>query len=217
MIGLNFIIAAAVIILLIYAAKSWWFYRGLNKYEVDGFTIYVVNRFDNDREAAALFARAINDVMYLLAELRREYDIDGSRNDVNRELVEYKIIDHLLDNFNYEVLFENDPARRNETAYTLNKGDKMMVCLRSKSNQNQLIDLNTLKFVMLHEAAHIAHYFGWGHNNDFWRVFKFILMKAVKYGVYTPVDYASHPVDYCGLNVNHQPLYDSSIIVPSTA
>jgi len=74
-----------------------------------------------------------------------------------------------------------------------------------------LEDIETVFFVMLHECAHIANYNGWGHDTRFWTVFKFIIHEAVLAGVYTPIDYAKHPKEYCGISVYYQPLFDDAL------
>ena len=105
---------------------------------------------------------------------------------------------------------ENKPGH-NGTSYTVNKGRAMYICLRNKFDHNKLVDPEMLFFVMLHEASHIANYNGWGHDQRFWMVFKFILQNAVESGLYHPVDYSKYPQDYCGLHVDWNPLLDKTL------
>jgi hypothetical protein len=154
--------------------------------------------------------------------LRKKYHIDepddviAAEGDAHQRAIQlpndlYQIIDHLLDNYNPDVFYENDPRYSTETSYTVNKGDSMYICLRRKDDPTKLVDENILFFAHLHESAHIANYRGWGHENDFWAVFKFLLHEAQLCGVYVPTNYAKAPVDFCGLKVNYSPLYDASV------
>jgi predicted metal-dependent hydrolase len=70
----------------------------------------------------------------------------------------------------------------------------------------QLIDINTLTFVALHELAHLMTS-SIGHKKEFWDNFTFMLEYATEAGLYRAVDYAKHPSEYCGLTIDSNPLY----------
>ena len=55
--------------------------------------------------------------------------------------------------------------------------------------------------------AHVASN-GYGHGDEFWNIFKQILVEATESNIYEPVDYTKAPVNYCGLVVSHNPYYD---------
>lgn len=186
---------------------------------VDGNYYHVLKDFPNHKEAADLMAEVNTNIIDFMRYLKVKYHIDETADQIKHEgplhpssSDVYKIMQYLLDNYNYEVLYENDPRNiSGDTSYTVNKGDKMFLCLRNKGNPDQLVDYNTLMFVLLHEVGHIANYNGWGHDTRFWTVFKLILHEAVAFGVYQPIDYSIAPVMYCGLNVNYSPLYDTDL------
>ncbi len=46
-----------------------------------------------------------------------------------------------------------------------------------------------------------------GHKEEFWNNFKFLLENAVRAHVYTAVDYAKTPIQYCGILIDENPLY----------
>ncbi len=107
-----------------------------------------------------------------------------------------------------------NPKRINETlpnsqytAYSENKGEKLAFCLTEQKNGSNLIDLNTLTFVALHEISHIMTK-SIGHTHEFWTNFKFMLKEADEAGVYKPVDYKNNPITYCGMDITDNPLYD---------
>lgn len=121
-------------------------------------------------------------------------------------------IDALLDGYNFERVYENDP-RWSGTSYTIAKGSGLYLCVREKTPPYKLVDEDTLYFVVLHELAHIANYDNTGHTDKFWAVFKMLLHEAQRFGHYKPRDYGKYPVTYCGLRITYNPYYDDSLAV----
>ena len=96
-----------------------------------------------------------------------------------------------------------------DTSYTIDKGNILSLCLRSGSGD--LHDFDTLKFVYLHEISHIAANV-FQHPDKFWKIFRLILIEAENAGLYSPFNYASHPIMYCGkLTISYNPYYDQSL------
>ncbi len=91
------------------------------------------------------------------------------------------------------------------TSYSINKGEKIVFCLRAKNKDKKLVDLNTMMFVALHEISHVGTE-SVGHTEEFWSNFKWILEQSVDIGIYKKVDYSKNPQDYCGLTVTSNPL-----------
>jgi hypothetical protein len=113
----------------------------------------------------------------------------------------------LVDGFNPRRISETLPTSE-LTAYSENKGEKIAFCLnKDKQDVDNLIDINTLTFVALHELSHIFTV-SIGHKQDFWENFKFILDNAKKAGIYQPIDYKKSPKEYCGMTINDNPYYD---------
>ena len=92
------------------------------------------------------------------------------------------------------------PCDENYTSYTVNKGEKIVFCLREKLFNN-IHDVNIIMYVVLHELAHVACP-EIGHTPLFGKIFKFLLLQANKINIYTITDYSKNPVDYCGMTVN---------------
>lgn len=115
-------------------------------------------------------------------------------------------VGRFLARFTPDVFVENDMASQ-DTSYSENKGQKIVVCLRDKKNPPTypLIDKNTVMFVMLHEMAHLMTE-TIGHTQEFWSNFKRILGDGVAVGIYHPVNYAHTPVDYCGMKITDSPI-----------
>lgn len=132
-----------------------------------------------------------------------------------KELVEYVKVKHpederikkLAEGFNPSKITETLPTSE-LTAYSENKGEKIAFCLNKRKHDNsELIDLNTLTFVALHELAHIMTS-SIGHKQEFWQNFKFLLENAKAAKIYNPVDYKNKPREYCGMTINDNPYYD---------
>jgi len=110
----------------------------------------------------------------------------------------------LLERYDPDHLCEND-IRANSTSYSENKGEKIVVCLRNKVPPYQLVDSNTIMFVVLHEMAHLMTT-TIGHTPEFWTNFKRLLQDAVSVGVYKSVNYDRAPVEYCGMTISSTPI-----------
>jgi len=112
---------------------------------------------------------------------------------------EYKqYIELLKDNFNDErtKIYENDPTS-DLTSFSVNKGEEVAFCLKSKRNGN-LHDINLLLYVAIHEMGHMACP-EIGHGDLFKKIFRFLTLQAIEQGIYVNEDYAANPVEYCGM------------------
>lgn len=110
----------------------------------------------------------------------------------------------MVERFNPNNMMENDLAD-DSTSYSENKGEKIVVCLRQKSDGYPFVDENTIMFVILHEMAHLMTTTV-GHTPEFWTNFRRILQDASAVGVYKPINYSKSPVTYCGMNITDSPL-----------
>ncbi len=180
----------------------------------------VVGGYHNKADAARLLQRTHDRTIRFLRYLRDKYHVDETDDVIAQEGLAHKAItasarhravNALVDNYNPDMIFENNPMTSAETSYTISKGVSMHICLRNRDQPTILSDENLLFFTHLHEMSHIADYQSWGHELSFWRVFKFILHEAALGGFYTPVDYAKHPAVFCGLKIDYQPLYDAAL------
>ena len=87
----------------------------------------------------------------------------------------------------------------------MNKGEKIVFCIRSKDEKQELVDINTIMFVAIHELAHVMTK-SIGHTEEFWNNMKFLLKKGIDIGVYKQHDYKNDPVPYCGTEITDSPL-----------
>ena len=114
-------------------------------------------------------------------------------------------IKRLVENFNPKKISETLPTSE-LTAYSENKGEKIAFCLNKTKGGNDLIDLNTLTFVAIHELSHVMTK-SIGHKQEFWQNFKFLLENATTAGIYKSIDYSKDPQSYCGMQITDSPVY----------
>ena len=161
--------------------------------DVDGNT-YCVRDQENLDKAADLLANVTKKCKTLVLFMKEKYP---EREDVAR----------LVKGFKPEKICETLPTSK-LTAYSENKGQKIAFCLNKKKNEKELIDMNTLTFVAIHELSHVMTK-SIGHKQEFWENFKFLLENAKEINVYNPVDYKKSPQEYCGMQITDNPFYDS--------
>ena len=99
-----------------------------------------------------------------------------------------------------KIYIMETPKDEKFTSYTINKGEKIVFCLRSKVLHN-IHDINTIMYVVIHELSHVACP-EYGHTKLFKEIFKFLLVQANKIGIYKITNYRISPQDYCGMTIN---------------
>lgn len=160
-------------------------------------TYHVIGLYSDNKKAAQLLDNVNNNMIQLLRHLKRSY--------ANTKV--YNIVHSALVNYDPEMQYETI-SFGGSTSYTVNK-TKMYLCLRDTIT-SKLVDINTAMFVVLHETAHIANH-EWGHKEQFWRIFRFLLVEATNIGIYDPIDYSKYPVIYCGITIDYNPYFDHNI------
>lgn len=158
--------------------------------KVDG-QRYVVQNKPDKQQAADTLAQIKKNMMNLV-----EYCKNNQSKDER--------IKRLILKFDPNAIAEGTEDAR-YTTYTLNKGEKMVFCLRTRDNQDHVHDVNLLTFVAIHELGHICT-ISTGHTPEFNKNFQYLIELAVKAGIYTPVDYRKNPQPYCGIDVTDTPL-----------
>lgn len=182
-------------------------YNVVKKAKASGKDYHVHSKHDNLEIATNVFSEIDSKINKLLSYLSNKYKEKGSekRKEISRFLVE---------RYNYNNLRESSPLNvDNDTSYTINKGDIIAICIRSGINYG-IHEIDTIMFVVIHEITHIS-ISAYDHPEEFWQVFKFLLMEAEEGGIYVSQDYEAHPVEYCGITINYNPRYDVNIkIIP---
>ena len=113
-------------------------------------------------------------------------------------------LDRLAGNYKPNNITESSPGNK-YTSYSINKGDKIVFCLRAKDSTNKLVDINTMMFVAIHEFAHLMTK-SIGHTPEFWNNMKYLLKKGIEIDIYERQDFSKNPVKYCGTKITNSPL-----------
>jgi len=162
---------------------------------------YLVRNLPDKEEAAKLMDKLNNKFKKLINICIENCDKDTSYTEQNK--IDLR---RLKSNYNENNISESSPGNKH-TSYSINKGEKIVFCLRSKDGNNTLVELNTITFVGIHELAHLMTK-SIGHNKEFWNNMKFLLEVAIKNGIYTKQEFSSHPVEYCGTMITDTPFKD---------
>ena len=158
---------------------------------------YVVRNLPDKQDAADRLARTRGKLLRLMKDLQHTHP-------------EKPFVAQLLRNF------DADPSRFSEstpdasyTSYSVNKGEKVYMCLRQRNDREELVDENIITFVAIHELAHCGTH-EVGHTPLFWNNFGWLLKRAEEMQIYQYTDFSAHPVEYCGIRITDQPTYDKA-------
>jgi hypothetical protein len=133
---------------------------------------FMVYNDKNKVESANLLATLVD----------RMYKLRNNLINNKKKYQEYEqYIDLLEKNFNNErtYIYENIPDS-DLTSYTINKGEELSICLKSKTTGN-FHDINLLMYVAIHEMAHMACP-EIGHDDLFKKIFLFN-RRSYTYGI----------------------------------
>lgn len=207
---LHIALIVVIIILLIYRYDIFRSEKTLCSNN-NGQCYKISTKFDDQHSAVGELSRINNFNAAFIQYLRDKYVWKGPNYLDNIKM--HKITMQLINNYNPDVLRENNPIDTNNTSYVLEKGRSIAFCLREKeSGEHKIEDQNMLLFVNLHEISHLAMSFhDPSHSKEFWTTFKLLLEEAIASGLYKPIDWGKTPRQYCGLKVDYNPLYDNQI------
>ena len=120
-------------------------------------------------------------------------------------------VENMLKNFDAApTRFSESTPDAQYTSYSVNKGEKIYMCLRQRDADERLVDLNVLTFVALHEMAHTGTQ-SIGHTPEFWNHFAWLIKQAEHIKIYEYTDFAAQPVEYCGVHITDSPTYKTQI------
>lgn len=176
-------------ILIVFYVKNQYYAEVEVVYsKIDG-RAYVVKSLPNKDKAADLLAKMNRRLIILVKHMSQNQGGKFVQADVDR----------LNENFNPDNISEGTD-KTNYTSYSINKGEKIVFCLRSRDGKDTLVDLNTVMYVAIHELGHLMTE-EIGHPTSFWTNFRILLKEAIVLGLYKKVDYAAQPVKYCGIHI----------------
>lgn len=191
------IISTTLVLLVFWALKTWYvkhFYSVKVRSNVDG-KEYLVRNNDRKQETADTLAM-INSRLTRLVEILDVNDLSQNEDKFKKNITLLK------SRYNGDNITEN--ISMEDTSYTINKGDEITFCLRTRDSSENVYDINKLTFVAIHELSHVGC-FSIGHGDEFKGVFKFLLKKAVANDLYKFKDYSKSPEEYCGITIDSTP------------
>ena len=148
--------------------------------------LYRVQNGKDKQNAADLMAQIRINVDKLIQYLHNNQDLDPK-------------ISNIIKRYNPEAFLEAN-LKNTTTSYSINKGEQVVVCLRSKEQYGKLHQLNTLMYVVIHEMGHLMSD-SIGHTEEFYKNFDFLLSVSQKIGIYKYINYANSPTEYCGMMI----------------
>ena len=189
------VIFCIILAIILYFSITYYNNRNHTYVKADDGNQYRVQITEDNKESANLLSDAITRVKTLLDHLKK-----SESQDIRTKT--------LLSRFNPDNITENDPQEMKSgvTSYTVNKGEKIVVCLRQRNNN--FVEINTLMYVIIHELAHICDLTSQQHDEKFWNNFEWLLEHAVNIGIYNYVDYSKDKEQYCGMNITSNVLND---------
>jgi hypothetical protein len=159
---------------------------------------YLVRNLPDKQEAADSLARVRQKILILRKYLEQTH---GGK----------PFVKQLLNNFDCSAArFSESTPDAQYTSYSVNKGEKVFMCLRQRDEKEHLVDENIILFVALHEMSHVGTA-SIGHTPEFWNHFAWVLEQAEHVNIYKYTDFAAHPVEYCGVHITDSPKYKESV------
>lgn len=139
---------------------------------------------------------------YLVHNVKDRQNAANKLADIKTRLMDLTDDGGILRSKLQHTQFEENPSMHpgsSSTSYSINKGEKIVMCLRDPRTQ-KIHDDNTLMYVAIHEAAHVACP-EVGHTKTFQKHFTRLLKEAIRRGIYTDINYNKTPAPYCGIRI----------------
>ena len=189
---LVFIIITIFVVIICYFKYS---YPNMTyvKSDIDG-NLYLVRNLKDKQQASNTLARIRNNIIHLSDHLYEHINDDNNKK--------YEQYIKILHNKVRDIVIVESTQDSIYTSYSVNKGEQIVFCLRSRKLRSDLHDINLMMYVVLHEISHVACPIYDNHGPLFREIFAFICTSAINLGIYKKIDFASHPEDYCGLTIN---------------
>ena len=171
--------------------------------DIDNFRYMVRNQ--KDKKNAANMLASIKKNIYAITEYMNK-KIEDEKTSKQERYIEFKPYVLQLKTKIKNVVLKESAANTVYTSYTVNKGEQIIFCIRSKSitnilESNNIHDINLIMYVALHEISHVACP-EYHHTPLFKKIFKFICEEAIELGIYKKIEFDISPQEYCGMKIN---------------
>lgn len=151
---------------------------------------YLVRNLTDKNKAVAMLYKIEKTLKLLVDKLLNDTSV------LNSNMIKY--VNNIKNKIN-GVEIQETPGDSIYTSYSVNKGEILVFCLRSK-HTNEIHNLNDLLYVAIHELAHIGCP-EVGHTDLFYKINQYLIHKAIEYGIYKYVDYSNDNREYCGMKL----------------
>ena len=159
---------------------------------------YLVRNLPDKQEACDRLARVRAKILILRTFLEQTYK-------------DKPFVQQILEKFDCSsARFSESTPDAQYTSYSVNKGEKIFMCLRQRNDKEELVNENIILFVALHEMSHVGTA-SIGHTPEFWNHFAWVLEQAERLKIYEYTDFAAHPVEYCGVHITDSPTYKNNV------
>lgn len=150
---------------------------------------YYVKKGNTQREASNMIANIRKNIIKISDAAYEKYKNDS----------EYEKYFKNLKVKAMSVTLSENVSDNNYTSYSVDKGDELVLCLRSKKN-DVFHDMNLLTFVVIHELSHIACP-EFGHTLLFKKIFIKLANIAIDIGLYNKINFKENNKEYCGMSI----------------
>lgn len=181
-----------LILILILGIYFWYNYRTMTFIQSSLDKRYYMVRDLSDKYIAANMLSTLRTNLFIL--------VNHLEQNKNNLYIEYKsYIEQLVEKIK-DVTISESKEKDTTTSYSVNKGEQLVFCIRSKKEWNSFHDINTLMYVGIHEIAHIGCP-EYGHTQLFKNIFAFFTKIAIELKLYIHIDYRMKPQEYCGIYI----------------
>jgi hypothetical protein len=165
---------------------------------------YMVRNLKDKQQAANILARLKSNIYAITNYMNKKLENPKFAN-LPRYLEFKPYILQLKTKIN-GVTIKESSANTVYTSYTVNKGEQIIFCIRSKAitsilHSSNIHDINLIMYVALHEISHVACP-EYDHTPLFKKIFRFICEEAIEMGIYEKIDFRNYPKEYCGMNIH---------------
>lgn len=185
------ILIMIILIILLYLVKKERENMIYVKSDIDG-EEYLVRDEEDKKHAANMLSRMKQNLYKLtdyLYENREKYkDKKQYIERLNKKMRKIVIIESTKDSI--------------YTSYSINKGEQIVFCIRSRKTEDEMHDINLMMYVALHEISHVACPVYDNHGPLFREIFNFITKVAIEINIYEKIDFKKQPMEYCGMTIS---------------
>ena len=186
------LIILIIIIIISISIFYWYYFKSMTFLQSPVDNNYYMVRDLSDKTTAVIMLSTIR-----LNILKLNDYLVKNKDDKYEEYKSY--IEQLNDRIKGVTIAESRESS-SSTSYSVNKGEELVFCLRSKKEWNKFHNFNTIMYVALHEISHIACP-EYGHGPLFKKIFAFITQVSIEINIYTQKDFNKNPEEYCGIYI----------------